>query len=221
MSGADDLETLRGALGILGGGTTSSTPSCLDDATLAALADGRLGAEHRESAIAHVSTCGRCRGALASVARALADPGVAREVRTLAGGRRRAYGGWAAGLAAAAVLLVALLPGTFQEPARHRAPPITAAPAPEAVWPAGVVAGARSLRWTPVSGADRYRVALFDAAGEVLYQAEVTGTDAALPDSVRPTPGATYWWLVEARVGFDRWASSDLIEFSVAEKRNR
>jgi hypothetical protein len=66
-----------------------------------------------------------------------------------------------------------------------------------------------------VSGADRYRVTLFDADGAVRYEIELAGTVVILPDSVLPAPGGTYWWRVDARLGFDRWAGSALIEFSV------
>lgn len=49
----------------------------------------------------------------------------------------------------------------------------------------------------------------------MLYEAEVAGTTAAIPDSVRLVPGPRYLWKVEARIGFDRWSASELIEFSI------
>ncbi len=215
----DDIELLRRALAPHVRGNPPLTPDCLDEDTLAALAEGDLDTESRAAALPHLAACTRCRSMVASVARALADPRVAREVRAAeADGRRRGHRrGWvAAGVAAAAVLLLFAWPTQFQEETLpHRAPPITAAPAPQAVFPEGPVAEAPSLRWTPVSGADRYRIALFDARGMVLYEAELAGTVATLPDSARPVAGETYWWQVEARVGFDRWVASDLIEFSV------
>ena len=217
MSGPENLELLRGAFAPYASGAPAPTANCVDHDTLAALAEGRLAEEERVEALAHVASCARCRGLVASVARALADPRVSREVRAVERRPGRLVGGWAAGIAAAAAaILLMVMPAQEREPPSHRAPPITAASAPEAVRPSGSVADASSLRWTPVAGADRYRVALFDAQGGVLFQTEVEGTVAVLPDSALPSPGETYWWQVEARVGFDRWVASDLIEFSVA-----
>lgn len=217
MSGPENLELLRGALAPYASGAPAPTANCVDHDTLAALAEGRLTAEDRADALEHVASCARCRGLVASVARALSDPRVAREVRAIEARPRRLAGGWAAGItaAAAAAILLMVMPAQEREPATHRSPPITAARAPEAVSPSGSVADASSLRWTPVAGADRYRVALFDAEGGVLFQTEVDGTETTLPDSVRADPGTSYWWQVEARIGFDRWVASDLIEFSV------
>lgn len=218
----DTVDLLRSALARHARGDTPSTPDCLDEGTVAALVEGSLDAARRNTLLPHLAGCGRCRNRVASVARALADPTVVREVRAVEDGRGRPA--WrlarvAAGVAAAAVLLLLAWPAQFEQP--HRAPPITAAPAPEAVRPVGPVADAPNLRWTAVSGADRYRIALFDAGGTVLYETELAGTVATLPDSALPAPGGTYWWQVEARVGFDRWVASELIEFSVARSPQR
>jgi hypothetical protein len=78
------------------------------------------------------------------------------------------------------------------------------------------VADVPLLRWAAVPSADRYRVTLFDAQARVLYETEVSGTSAVLPDSVPLVPETRYLWKVEARTGFDRWSSSDLIEFSIS-----
>jgi hypothetical protein len=85
----------------------------------------------------------------------------------------------------------------------------------------GTVADATSLRWTAVSGADLYRVTLFTADGGVLFETELAGTEAELPDSVLLAPEETYWWSVDARLGFGRWVASELIEFSVARGPRR
>jgi hypothetical protein len=39
----------------------------------------------------------------------------------------------------------------------------------------------------------------------------------AFPDSVALRDGTLYLWRVEARVGWDVWESSDLVEFRVGE----
>jgi hypothetical protein len=149
---------------------------------------------------------------------ALADSQVAREVRAVERGRpgRLLRFGIPAAAAAAAILLFSGPPPTDQAGPRHRAPTITAAPAPTPMSPIGVVAAAPLLRWAAVDGADRYRINVFDAQGVVLYETELTDTVAPLPESLRLEPGRTYLWKVEARTGFDRWVTSELIEFSLA-----
>lgn len=194
--------------------TGALTPECLDDDTIAALADGAIAPATRAAVLPHIATCPRCRGAVASVARALADTGVAREV---AGGRRRFYRLALPVAAAAALLLVLAWPRGLQDGAPpHRAPPITASSAPVPLSPIGMVADAGVLRWTGIAAADRYRVTLSDAGGRVLFETQLADTVAALPDSIALVPGRSYMWLVEARIGFERWSTSPLVEFSIA-----
>jgi len=83
------------------------------------------------------------------------------------------------------------------------------------------VAAVNALRWSPVAGADRYRVTVFDATGGVVYATEVSDTVVAFPDSVALVPGDSYLWKVDARTGFDRWAASELAEFTIAGARRR
>jgi hypothetical protein len=191
----------------------ATTPACLDDETIAALADGTLNPQLRASVVSHVAACARCRGALASVARALADPAVAREL-SAAGGGRRSYR-IIVPLAAAAVLLL-LLRSPSPQDGGHRGGGIPGANAPVPVSPVGTVADASVLVWRSVTGADAYRVTLFDAQGRVAYETRATDTATSLPDSVVLVAGRPYLWKVEARTGFDRWITSELVEFSVA-----
>lgn len=195
-------------------------PDCPGGDVLAALAEGTLDPGDHAACIAHLAACDYCRAAVAAVARALADSRVAREadaVERAGRPRNRRRGLVGVAVAAAAVLLLAILPTRLGEeaPDVHRAPAITAAAAPEAVSPVGAVRDARSFRWTSVAGAERYRVTMFDRDGSVRYETELTGTTVALPDSVRVARGETLWWKVDARVGFDRWVASRLIEFSL------
>lgn len=201
--------------------TEVPTPQCLDDDTIAALAAGTLDAPTRAAALPHVAGCARCRGAVASVARALSDSSVAREVAALEGAGWRRFVRIALPVAAAAALLLLAWPPSMDDEPPHRAPPVTAAPAPAPVSPVGPVADAPILRWTSVPGTDRYRVTLFGAGGQVRYETELADTVALLPDSVVLAPGRPYLWKVEARTGFDRWATSALVEFSIAQGRPR
>jgi hypothetical protein len=191
-----------------------ATAQCLDEDTVAALAEGTLDGPARARALAHLAECPRCRAAVASVSRALGDPMVAREIATLGGARRRLFQ-IAVPVAAAAVILLFVMPAPQSDVAEHRAPTITAVSSPVLVSPVGIVAGADVLRWSSVSGADRYRTTLFDDAGAVVYETQTADTVVALPDSVHLTSSRSYLWKVEARTGWGRWSASDLIEFSI------
>jgi len=196
------------------------TPDCLPDDVIAALADGSLAPEVRGSVLPHVASCARCRGAVASLARALAEPAGAREISVFSG-RRRWYR-ITVPLAAAAVLLLLLSsPAGERSPAHRGPPPPPPATTPVPRSPLGAVAAVDDLRWSPVAGADRYRVTVFDATGRVMYASEVSDTVALFPDSVPLVPGASYLWKVDGRTGFDRWAASELAEFKVAGPRRR
>jgi len=212
----DPLELVRRTLRARARGS-ALTPECLDDDTIAALADGTIAPTTRAAAVPHLAGCPRCRNAVASVTRALADSGVAREIVSVEGGRRRFYRIALPVAAAAALLLVLVWPRPVDDGGLpHRAPPITASAAPVPLSPIGTVADAGVLRWTAVAGADRYRVTLSDAGGRVLHEMQVADTVAALPDSLILVPGRSYVWLVEARIGFERWSVSRLVEFSIA-----
>lgn len=208
-----------------GKGPDVPTPQCLDDDTMAALAEGALEPALRDAALPHLAACPRCRATVASVARVLRDASVARAALAVEPGawRRRVYRIAAIALpAAAAVVLILASPRIPEEgESIHRAPTITAAPAPAPASPVGVVSDVRTLRWAAVPSADRYRVTLFDTEGRVLHEAEVVGASAVLPDSVVLVPGARYLWKVEARTGFDRWTSSELVEFSIVRSTLR
>ena len=204
-----------------GVGPQVPTPDCLNDDMVAALAEGSLDAAARAEAFPHLASCEWCRAAVASVAIALADPAVAREVRAAEGPARRRFYRWSvpAAAAAAVILLLSWPPATDEPGPTHRAPTITAAPAPSPMSPVGAVAAAPVLRWAAVDGADRYRVTLFDGDGAVLYETELADTVAPVPGMVRLLPGRPYLWKVEARTDFDRWVGSKLVEFSIAGPR--
>jgi hypothetical protein len=200
--------------------TETRTPDCLQDDLIAALAEGSLADEVRASVLPHVASCPRCRGQVASVARALVDPEVARELPETRERDRRRYR-LTVPLAAAAVLLL-LLWSPADDRSSHRGPPQpppATVPVPRS--PVGAVAGVNDLRWSLVAGADRYRVAVFDASGRVMYAAEVSDTIVLFPDSVALVPGTSYLWKVDARTGFDRWTGSDLVEFRLAGRGGR
>ena len=204
--------------------TPVAKPDCLDEHTVAALADGTLDADGRGRALAHVATCALCRRAVASVAEALAAEPITHEIEIVEGRRRRRGPVLrvAVPLAAAATVLLLLWSPANDPFGRHRGPP----PPPPATIPiprspVGAVATVNDLRWSHVTGADRYRVTVFDATGGVVFATEATDTVALFPDSIALVPGASYLWKVDARTGFDRWAASELAAFSIAGPRRR
>ena len=217
MSDFDRLDRLRGLFHTRE--TPIAKPECLDEHTVAALAEGSLDPEARGRALTHVATCALCRRAVASVAEALAAVPITHEIEIVEGRRRR--GGPILRIAvplavAATVLLLLWSPAADRFPGHRGPPPPPPATTPIPRSPVGAVAAVNDLRWSPVSGADRYRVTVFDATGGVVFATEASDTVVAFPDSITLVPGASYLWKVDARTGFDRWAASELTEFRVA-----
>jgi hypothetical protein len=209
----EDLRTTAEHLRVSATAARGPGPECLDDNALAAVVDGRLSADSEAPAMVHLASCERCQRAVAAIAGALADSGVAGEISALEGTGRRRFYRLVIPLAAAAALLVVVWPHVTNPP--HRAPPVQGTTAPMPLSPVGIVAEAKLLRWTAVSGADHYRITLSDAAGVVLYEQQVTDTEMVLPDSIHLVPARSYAWMVEARTGFDRWSASRLTEFTI------
>jgi hypothetical protein len=213
----EQLAWLREATGQLRAAGTSrrtETPQCLSEAAVAAFVDGRSAGPAHQATIVHLAGCARCRAMVASVARLAAAADVARE----APAARPLWRRWQVPVAAAAAVLLAVVAwprGTDQVGTGHRSPTINAAAAPVPLAPVAAVAQARALRWSAVPGADRYHVTLFEVGGRVRYETQLADTVAAVPDSVALVPGQSYLWSVEARIGWDRWTSSPLTEFSV------
>ncbi|MEO5826346.1 MAG: tetratricopeptide repeat protein, partial [Gemmatimonadales bacterium] len=190
--------------------------ACLDDVTLAAVADGALRGTELTAAHAHLASCSYCRRQLAAVGVLMADPAVAATIPD-AGSRSpsaRRLGRTAALVTAiAAALILVVLPARSPDSTVHREPTLAASAAPIPIAPLGRVVTARTFTWSRVDEASSYRVTLFDSAGTVLFEAQVGDTTVGMPDSVRLDPRDAYRWQVEARTGWDRWSRSVLVEF--------
>ena len=197
-----------------------ATSECLDAEIVAALADGSLDADARSRALRHLAGCALCRRAVASVSAAVADDPITHEIEIAEGrhGWRGKVLRFTVPLAAAAVLLLLLRSPAAENDGGHRGGVGSGPHAPVPVSPVGPVAAVHVLVWTMVADADAYRVTLFDAEGRVAYEARATDTTAALPDSIVLVAGRPYLWKVEARTGFDRWATAALVEFSIASQ---
>jgi anti-sigma factor RsiW len=173
---------------------------------VAAFLDRTLSPDVRRQIEAHLVECDDCRTEVL-------------EVQRIAGsvpGPRR----WAAvpllAAAAAAVVLVVTQAGPPSGP-RHREPTVQSSVAPMTVAPLGLVSRLEPLVWTSVVGADRYRVAVFDSAGRVLWETMVPDTTTTVPASIAAglEVSSVYFWSVRARVAWDRWTESGLSEFRV------
>lgn len=219
MSRIAELSAALGSLRIEASVAPTRTGDCLDDAQVAALAEGGTPAEARDAIVEHLGACPRCRAAVSSVTRAVRSEALATEVAALE--RKRGWMGLRryllpVGVAASAALLLLLESPSAPDEVRHRERPMTTAPAPEPMAPVGSAADVRTLRWHSAEGTDRYRVTLFDADGDVLHEATLADTVAVLPEGVALQAGERYFWLVSARTEVDRWVTSDLMEFTVS-----
>lgn len=206
------------------------TPDCLDDASIAAVVEGRL-FDGRDKALSHVSECAYCRYRVAAVARVAQDPAVKKEIETLEPGRHSTASprvGWkfftTAGLAAAAAAALLIEPtGTLRErfaPSGelHREAAITTTESPRIISPSGASA-TDVLRWSRVPEADMYRVRIWNQNGDVIWSGETRDTVVAIPSAVQR--GVTYLWEVNARTGWDRWTSSEFVEFTIGPSQSR
>jgi hypothetical protein len=180
-----------------------------DEAAWEAMALGELPAVRRQELVDHVARCAEC----ASVYRGLRtlateaarfDAGVPRTAPRSVIQHRPAR--WVyAGLAAAAVLLVTLLPLRRQGTAPTPGPAATGddvrsgeKPVPVPLEPQGVLAGPpRAFRWQGLPGVTRYRVELSSRAGDLVWSSPpVEGLAVDWPATVSPAPGVYHWQVI-------------------------
>ncbi|HEX5631793.1 MAG TPA: zf-HC2 domain-containing protein [Gemmatimonadales bacterium] len=181
--------------------TTTHLPPHL----VAAYVDRSLAPEGLAEVETHLADCGPCRVEVLEVGRLVTTAPVPRA-------RPRWMGPALA--AAAAVLAVVLVRGPRGD--AHRAPAAVNRAAPATLSPVGTASQLDRLTWTSVSGADRYRVALFDGEGGLLWEATVADTTVAVPDVVAAgLNGSMHYWSVRARVAPERWTESQLTAFRV------
>jgi hypothetical protein len=207
--------------------TVDGVQGCLDQESIAALAEGSLDLAATPEAVAHLLACPRCAREVASVARLLEAPEVGRELDRLGQRRSRRYGrrlvgGLIVGGAAAAALLLMLVraPSSPLPHTPYREESVTATVAPRLVAPLDAAAPRDMFRWTSVPRADRYRITLFARDGSVIWEASTRDTAIALPDLVHLVPNDTVLWRVAAHGGWeDRWATSELAMLTGVARR--
>ena len=211
---------------------TAETANCLDEMTVANVVEHGVDVVERTEIIAHLAACAHCREQVAAVATLLRNTAVAAEIARIemstpvSAARRWRFAGAGALTAIAAAALFMVMPsgertGVTQpvvgdtDGATHREQSVTTTAAPILIVPVGVLAAADTFRWTSVPNADRYRVTLFDKEGRWVWEAEGPDTAMVKPATIAGNRGAVFLWKVEARTGWDRWVSSELIEFSI------
>lgn len=204
---------------------SAAPDGCLDADAIAALIDGDIAGD--AEILAHVASCVLCRERVASAAEAIADPAIRAEMNAVDHSRRvtrspkRWVGVSLATMAAAAAVLVVIgplksfrnsdVPGDLA--AIHRDASITSTIAPRIVSPGPSATFTDSLRWTSVASADLYRIRVWNPSGDVVWSAESRDTILAIPREL--TANTRYLWEVDARTGWDRWVSSNFVEFTL------
>ena len=197
--------------------------SHLDDDSIARLAEGRPA---DRSHVMHAAECVSCRARVSAVARLTEDFEIRREIEMLeepgARSRSRARGPrllFIGGLAAAAAAVVLLTPVLSERSSEtHRESSITSASSPQILSPKGV-ASDDLLRWSAVPQADLYRIRIWNEQGDVVWSGETKATSLRIPDVLEP--GIAYFWEITARTGWDRWVSSEFVEFRLDKKQSR
>ena len=230
----DRLRELRGIAAQLGLSDVESSPlaaPCLDDDAVAAIVDGDVIEPNAlREAIAHLGDCHDCRNRLAAVVHLLDDSEIAAEIDlldqrqpTVRFGRRRFYQVSAVAMpAAAAVAMLLVRPESFSfrdavspnavQTSREEA--VSTVAAPRILSPATVAGSADSLRWTGVPQADLYRIRIWNREGDVVWATDTRSTALPIPRELAHD-GGTYLWEVKARTGWDRWVTSDFLEFTI------
>jgi hypothetical protein len=225
----EDVAAIRRAameLRARGSGTGPKMDQCLDEFAVVDLVDDSVDRDRRASMLRHLTSCASCRSEVSALSRLVTEPAIRSELEQLRAATSRTawrrrftrLGGviGAATAAAAVAFLLISRPPEVEDPAAapgHRAGVLTLSAPPVAIGPAGLVATPIQFVWTSVPRADRYELTLFDRTGSILWEMQTTDTVAVAPDSVGLTPGASYFWRAEARIDFDRWSESSLMEF--------
>ena len=178
----------------------------LSESEVAAYVDRQLSGFELADAEGHLTECAECRSEVIAVG------------RVIRGLRQRKRWAVAAPLAAAAVLVLLLLP--WRRPSSDnpvlREPAVTTIVAPTPIAPRGRVAELSLIAWSSVPGATRYEVTVFDSVGTIAWEASGVDSTARVPHGAL-TPGRPYFWKVAARTAANRWVSSDLTGFSIEQ----
>jgi hypothetical protein len=158
----------------------------------------------------HMIECPRCQQDVklaAAVRGALAPVGSRSRVLRLAAGIALA--------AAAALAIVLVTPELRQELGFDGHRGVSAVSELRPIAPRGPIAALDLVRWYALAGSERYRVRVFDQEGRIVWEGETTDTILRVPELGDLQTDTPYYWRLEARVGWDRWVSSELVGFQL------
>ena len=181
---------------------------------VAAYLDRELTAQEADRVAGHLAACDRCREELIEVRRLMSQPAPARP------GRRVLRFLVPAAAAAAAVALFAV-PGLRDGGDVTRGEGGPSADAVSAVSVIGPLEGpvpgdALRFEWHAAGEEALYTLAVTDATGAVVWTAATADTTAALPPSVRLSPGSEYFWYVDAQLSSGETTTSGVQRFETA-----
>jgi hypothetical protein len=177
----------------------------LSPGTLSGYIDDDLSADERERAEAHLASCVECRAELA-------------EVRRLLGPRVRGWWPVLVPIAAAAALLIFVLPRDSDPASGTRAGPPAELPLEiVAPMPSAVIApGPVTFTWRGAGEGASYSLTLQESDGRVAWTALLADTTAALPDSLALGPRRTWFWFVDAMLPDGSSRSTGVRRFTTA-----
>lgn len=200
-----------------------------DEWVTASYLEGNLAGPERERFEAHLASCDLCRDGV-TLLRSAEDDGAAvppealrraRAVSAPSGGSSRNR--LLLGVAASLLIISAVAVGVLRFGSGHRPAPSPIRGNPPTftgLFPSGNTLVSPShviFRWSPVEGADRYELSVFDAAGKKVAQATLDSKDVSAPwpeDAPPPTAGS-YLWKIRAMALDRAVAESDPIAFEV------
>lgn len=196
-----------------------------DEFTIASYLEGRLPEEASATLEAHLADCDDCRRGLVLLRGLdqLEEDEVPREL--LESPRKRRGLSWAALAAAALLGALLVLPLTEIAPPGSGGGPVyrdAGTRGPGLLSPAaGAVVGRNDLlfRWTPVAGADHYRVRVWSSTDDFSLEFDVLGgqTESGWPENRPPAPAGELVWRVQALALNRTIAESPPAPFQVGE----
>ena len=181
----------------------------LDDLDLAIYLDGGLDRSERARVEGHLAGCPQCRHEMVE------------SRRLIRAGRWSPLVVAAGGLAAAALIMVALTPALRTRPAQGPSP-LRGAQLSRAVVAYGPIAETTDpsprFIWEATRDAQSYRLTVSRQDGSMLWASSGRDTTRALPDSVPLMAGTTYWWVVDALLADGSTRSTGLHEFRIVHE---
>src|SRR5690349_3303277 len=178
-------------------GSHEAAPRHPSTEQLAAFLERRLRGSERQVVIEHLADCAECRHDVTTTSRVLSSARAFRRRRFI----QPIVGVMAASLVVTLVsrLLTSPADRTGEERLQRVNEPDAISPI-VVVFPSNGAASGRNtvLMWRADAPSALYKVAVLDSAGSVKWSERTTDTSVVIPDTVRLSAGATYYWTVDA-----------------------